>query len=172
MNISTMAAPPVAEPIQQISSIVKSTICGGLIAGVLDASFAAATYVLVLRVYSLPGVLQYIASGLLGQASFQGGLATAALGVAIHFAIAFSFSAAFSVAAYKQKALTNHHIATGLTYGILIWLFMNCAVLPLSGVPKTPFDFSLFSAFLLDHAFLVGLPISTAAKWFLSNRPG
>ena len=40
-------------------------------------------------------VLQYIASGAMGQSAFQGGLATAALGAAFHFSIAWVAAGVF-----------------------------------------------------------------------------
>ena len=41
---------------------------------------------------------------------------------------------------------------------------MDLIVLPNSGVPKAAFDPIVFTAFLLDHAFFVGLPIALAIK--------
>ncbi len=46
----------------------------------------------------------------------------------------------------------------------MIWLLMDLVVLPLSAVPKAAFDPLVFTAFLLDHAFFVGLPIALAVK--------
>ena len=37
---------------------------------------------------------------------------------------------------------------------------------PMTGVPKMPFNPGLFVGFLLDHAFLVGLPIAVATRWY------
>jgi hypothetical protein len=66
---------------------------GGVIAGVLDLTAAFATW-------GLKGVnpiiiAQSVASGLLGKDAFHGGLATAALGVVLHFFIACSAAAIF-----------------------------------------------------------------------------
>lgn len=167
MNASILTNLPAKNLELRENGLLKSTLYGGLISGVLDASFAAAAYVLVLKVYSLPGVLQYIASGLLGSSSFQGGLATAALGVAVHFFIAFAFALAFGLAARKLKWLTDNPVVSGLAYGAFIWLFMSFAVLPFSGVPQQAFDLGLFSAFLADHALLVGVPIALASRRFI-----
>lgn len=43
-------------------------------------------------------------------------------------------------------------------------LFTSSFVLPLSAVPKAAFDPLVCTAFLLDHAFFVGLPIALALK--------
>ncbi len=65
----------------------------GLIVGTLDICSAfihAAT-----RGASPTRVLQFVASGLLGRRSFEGGLTTAALGLGLHFVIAFGATAVF-----------------------------------------------------------------------------
>lgn len=141
----------------------RSILVGGGIAGVLDAVFAVIAYVFVLHAFSIVGVLQYIASGLLGQAAFAGGLATAALGVAIHFTLAFAFAALFAVLRQRVAALRTSVVTSGIVYGAAIWLFMSFIVLPLTGTPKFPFDPVVFASFLTDHALFVGLPIALAA---------
>ena len=72
---------------------VQAIFWGGLVAGILDAVDGVIAF-------STQGlnpiqVLQYIASGALGQSAFQGGLATAALGAAFHFSIAWVAAAVF-----------------------------------------------------------------------------
>jgi len=144
------------------SGAVRAIATGGLIAGVLDAIFAVVAYVFVLRVFGIVGVLQYIASGLIGHAAFSGGLLTAALGVAIHFFLAFAFAALYYVFSRRVSALREHPVTIGIVYGAAIWLFMDLLVLPLTGTPKFPFNPALFVSFLIDHALFVGLPIALA----------
>lgn len=154
---ATLAAP-------RSHSAVRAIATGALIAGVLDAIFAVIAYVFVLRAFSVIGVLQYIASGLLGTAAFSGGLLTAGLGVAIHFFLAFMFAALYYLASSRFPALRVHAVPFGVAYGAAIWLFMDLIVLPLTGTPKSPFNGALFSGFLLDHALFVGLPIALATR--------
>ena len=58
-------------------------VWGGLLAGTLDAVDGVAAF--GLKGMNPIQVLQYIASGLLGVASFQGGLKTAGLGALLHY---------------------------------------------------------------------------------------
>jgi hypothetical protein len=143
---------------------LRAITTGALIAGVLDATFAVIVDVLILRIFSLLGVLQWIATGALGSAAFSGGLATAGLGVVIHFALAFFFAALYYVAAQRIPPLRTQAAAFGLSYGIVIWLVMDLVVIPHSGVPASPFNPVVFVAFLVDHAVFVGLPIALAVK--------
>jgi ribose/xylose/arabinose/galactoside ABC-type transport system permease subunit len=62
-------------------------LIGGLIAGTLDILYAY-TFWAVKSQVPAQRVFQDVAAGLLGEASFQGGWSTAALGLALHFLIA------------------------------------------------------------------------------------
>jgi uncharacterized membrane protein YagU involved in acid resistance len=145
-------------------SVLRGILTGAAIAGVLDATFAVIVDVIILRAYSLLGVLQWIASGAIGSAAFNGGLATAALGVVIHFALAAFFATTYWLASLRIGALRTHAVSLGLVYGAAIWIVMDLIVLPNSGIPKSAFEPIVFAAFLVDHAVFVGLPIALAIK--------
>jgi hypothetical protein len=145
-------------------SALRGILTGAAIAGVLDATFAVIVDVVILRAFSLLGVLQWIASGAIGSAAFDGGLATAALGVAIHFALAIFFATFYWFASLRVGALRTHAVTLGILYGAAIWIVMDLIVLPNSGVPKATFNPIVFAAFLFDHALFVGLPIALAIK--------
>jgi hypothetical protein len=147
-----------------MNNAVRAIGSGAVIAGILDAIFAVIAYVFVLRAFSVLGVLQYIASGLIGMSAFSGGLLTAALGVAIHFFLAFAFATLYFVASRRLGVLRTNVVPIGIAYGMAIWIFMDLVVLPFTGTPKSPFNGPLFTGFLLDHAFFVGLPIALAIR--------
>ena len=58
-----------------------------------------------------------MASGLLGPKTFQGGAKTAALGLFLHFLIAFSWAASYYVASRRISFLTERPMIAGLFYG-------------------------------------------------------
>jgi hypothetical protein len=110
-------------------------------------------------------VLQSVASGLLGPASFQGGLATAGLGLLLHFFIAISAAAIFFALSRRLTFLVRHAIVSGIAYGAAIYAFMNFVVLPLSAVPFRPsFPPVVLITGLLVHMFGIGLPIALFAR--------
>lgn len=84
--------------------------------------------------------MQSVARGALGAASFEGGMATALLGVVFHYTIALTMAATYYVVSRKLHVLTRHPIACGLAYGILLYLIMNLVVLPLSAAGMPKFD--------------------------------
>jgi hypothetical protein len=105
----------------------------GLVAGTLDI-----TDNLVfnqLRGITPEMVFQYIASGLIGMKAFQIGLASVALGVATHYAIALTWTAVFYAASRKFAILIRRPVLSGLFYGGAVYLLMNFVVLPLTRVP-------------------------------------
>lgn len=133
-------------------------VWGGLMAGTLDAVDGVAVF--GLKGMNPVQVLQYIASGLLGIASFQGGLRTAGLGALLHYFIAFAVAAVYYIASLKLPALHARPLKWGLAYGVAVYLFMNYFVLPLSAVPKNPFSVALFLNGVIGHAIFVGFAIA------------
>ena len=134
----------------------RAILFGGLAAGVGDSILA-----LVLYRVSLVRIYQSIASGLLGRAAFDGGLATAALGLFLHFFIATTAAAVFVGASRFLPLLVRQPAPCGLAYGVAVYFFMKYVVLPLSAVARIgPFE----PAAMIGHALLVGLPIALLAR--------
>ena len=110
-------------------------------------------------------LLQSVASGLLGKASFDGGWATAALGLALHYAIVIVAAVLFFSVARRWAWLRDEPISAGLVYGIAIYGVMNFVVLPLSAYPFTmTFPLLMTATGLLVHMVGVGLPISLITR--------
>ena len=145
------------------SRAVRAIVWGGLLAGVGDITFAFVVW----RSIGPVRVLQSVASGLLGAAAREGGLATAALGAVLHFTIAFIWATVFWLASRKLRFLVEHPIICGLLYGVVVYAFMYCVVLPLSAIHASlPRDTSAILLSATGHALLVGLPIALAASKF------
>ncbi len=142
---------------------LRAILVGGGIAGICDISYACGFW--ALRGAAPSRVLQSVASGLLGASAFDGGAATAALGLALHFLIALLFAAAFVLASERIEILARREILCGAIYGFLIFWLMNLVVLPLSAFPrKVSFAPAATISGLLVHTFLVGVPIALAAR--------
>ena len=148
----------------------RAIMWGGLLAGAGDITFAFV--VNGLRGVGPERVLQSVASGLVGAAARDGGMATAALGGVLHFLIAFIWATVYWLLSRKLKFLVQHPIVGGLLYGFAVYAFMYLVVLPLSAAyfkpTFTPYTVSLNGA---GHMLLVGLPIALAASKF-SNKTG
>ena len=146
----------------------RAILYGTLTVGALDLADALVFF--GLRGAQPIRICQSIAAGLLGRSAFQGGLATAALGVLLHFFIAFLIVSVFYLISRRVPGLLAHPIASGLAYGVGVYFVMNYAVIPLSATSRGPFVLPVFVNGLLIHAFGVGLPSSVFAKAAVRNR--
>jgi uncharacterized membrane protein YagU involved in acid resistance len=140
----------------------RAVLAGGSIAGTLDILFAltfAAT-----KGVAPDRLLQTVASGLLGEAAYAGGLPAAALGLAAHFGLSFAWATLFVAVAARRPRLAARPAVAGAVFGALVFLAMRLVVLPVSAFPH-PVHFEPLSAGLdlLSHMFLFGLPIALAA---------
>jgi hypothetical protein len=137
---------------------------GALVAGAFDITYA--TGFSYLRSGVPPGrVLRFVASGLLGAGAFNGGTPIAALGLALHFLIAFIVTAIFFGAAAALPVLTRRPLAIGALYGLVVYIVMNSVVLPLSRVGVRPAPpAAVWVSGVLVHMFLIGVPIALAAR--------
>jgi len=139
-----------------------------LIAGILDISSA-----FVLGYPKGVGpirVLQGVAAGLVGRESaIKAGLATAGLGLAIHFFIAFVVATVFYVASRKLVFLTRHPVISGLLYGLVVYGFMYWIVMPLA-YPIVHPSVSRDVTAVCVHMFLIGLPIALIVRRYSSAQ--
>lgn len=148
-------------------SSVLGILWGGLIAGTLDITAAILTY--KVRDNVLPiRILQSVASGLLGKDAFTGGARAAALGLFLHFVIAFGATTVFFLASRKVPWLIQHAVIAGILYGMIVQQFMQQVVLPLSAFHKAPFSLGALVVGLVTHVICVGLPIALAVRKFSS----
>jgi hypothetical protein len=137
----------------------RALVYGALVVGALDLLDALVFF--GLRSGAPPmRIFQSIAAGLLGRpAAVQGGVATAALGVALHFFIATCVVVTFYLASLRLPVLVRHAVIAGLLYGLAVYGVMNYIVIPLSAIGgRGPFVLPVFINGLLIHAFGVGLP--------------
>jgi hypothetical protein len=141
---------------------LRAILVGGSIAAALDILFAITWAAINGR--TPVWLLQTVATGLLGESSYSGGMGTAVLGLAGHFAMSFGWAALFVAAASRLPALVARPWFAGPVFGILVFFTMRLVVLPLSAFPY-PVSFSQPGATydLLSHMFLFGLPIALAA---------
>jgi len=144
-------------------SAPEAILYGTLVVGTLDALDAIVFFGLRSGVGPLR-IFQGIASGLLGRASYQGGLKTAALGFLLHYLIACGIVVTYSLFSRRLPLLTRHPVVCGLLYGVAAYGVMNFIVLPLSktGPPSLPAPVLING--LLIHMFGVGLPSALFAR--------
>ena len=146
--------------------VLNAILYGGLAVGVLDGSAAVITTLLY---GNRPArMFQTIARGLLGPASYDGGLATVLLGVALHILIAYIWATIYNGASLKIPALIRQAAVCGPIYGVVVYFAMQIIVLPLSAIRTAPFAFAGnlkgMVIGIITHIICVGLPIGLMAR--------
>ena len=113
--------------------LLSAVLIGGMVAGVLDIGAAAA----INRKGPL-AILRGIASGLLGPKALNGGTLTSAWGFLLQLAMSIVIAAIYGLASLWLPILARMWIATGLAYGVGVFVVMTYIVVPLSAAPSRP----------------------------------
>jgi len=150
------------------SSAISRLIRAGLVTGVTDGLFSS---VLAAFFYgsTVTRLFQGVASVLIGAAALDGGTRTAALGVLMHFGIAFVWSAVFLMlvlsSSWLRGVLAARYgvIAVAAVYGPLIWIVMSVAIVPLF-THRPPTINIRWWIQLVGHIPFVALPIVTMIR--------
>ncbi len=153
--------------------VPKAILWAGLIAGTLDIT-AACIDVGINFDKDPVWLLQNVASSLLGPRSYELGLATAALGLLMHFTVAFSWTTIFYLLSRRFPLLVRHPVVSALVYGILVFLVMYRVVIPLTIQLKSLYLTTAFNhnwpklrwSQLFVHFICIGLPIALVVRRF------
>jgi hypothetical protein len=147
----------------------KAVLYAGALVGVLDITAAC------IQVYIGSGMmpirlLQGVAGGLLGRGSLNGGFATAALGLLMHFTMALIVATIFYALSRRVFSLPKKLLGVvivGLLYGAAVFAVNNFGTAPLLSWVRslylhTPVLFKppMGWSQLVIHLFCVGLPIA------------
>jgi hypothetical protein len=115
------------------SHLLIAILIGGMVAGILDIGAAAA-----INRKGPVAILHVIASGLLGVKALKGGSLTSALGFLLQLAMSIAIAAIYGLASLWLPILARMWIATGLAYGVGVFVVMTHVVVPLSAAPSRP----------------------------------
>jgi hypothetical protein len=142
-------------------------VAGGLTLATLDLIYACSIWAW-LRHVSPVRLLQFIASGALGKAAFEGGIGTALIGAGFHYAIAIVMVLVYFLVSRRYRVLVQHPVRYGLPYGLLLWGVMTYVVVPLSQAQTSAKPVML--AFVTN--FLMHLLFGVICAWFSRRAHG
>jgi len=149
---------------------LNTILLAALVAGALDLTDACVYVWIKIGMYP-PRLFQSVATGLLGPASYEGGAATAALGVVLHFFMSGLAAAFFYFAAKAIPVLVRYPIPIGIAYGFAFYLLMTFVVVPLSAAPMRGPPALAWNG-LFTHTLLFGLPIALIVRRGLGPNTG
>lgn len=154
-----------------MNNAIRGILAAWLGMGVLDGLSAVILY--KVRGLTQTRGFQGIAAGLMGKAAFDGGTATALLGVAMHFCVALGVTLVFFMASRKVAFLTEHPAISGVLYGAVVYFVMFCVVLPLSALPGYKFSSIPMDRLLVQlaiHMMIVGPTVALMIAKFAGSR--
>jgi len=140
----------------------------GLLTGVVDGLFSSILNVVAYR-STVSRLFQGVASVLLGPEAFNGGLRTAAVGVLMHFGVAFAWSAVFLFLVLRSRrvggVLASPYgvVKVAAVYGPLIWMVMSLAVIPIL-LHRPPTITYRWWIQWFGHIPFVGIPIVASSS--------
>ena len=146
----------------------------GLATGISDGLFAT-----VLSVFfyhsTFTRLWQGVASVLIGKESFAGGARTVALGLLMHFGVAFFWSGVLLFFATRlprlRKLLSSAigRLTVASVYGPAIWIVMSMIVIPLL-LKRPPVITSRWWVQGIGHIPFVAMPMATVFGYGLAER--
>lgn len=160
MNERTIAV----EDVRPLAGLVRAGITTGIVDGLFSSVLSAFFYG-----STVARLFQGVAATLVGSQALEGGVHTAAIGVAMHVGVAFGWSTVFVVLAMYSRPL-RRTIATwpgavkvAAVYGPAIWAVMSLVVIPLLVRRPPAITFRWWVQFI-GHFPFVGLPIVGSVK--------
>jgi hypothetical protein len=144
-------------------AIARGILLGGLVSGLIDLVYASAQR--ALQGGSILQPWKGVASGLLGAAARNGGIAMAALGVALHFILTFGAAAVLALIVAWFPSFAKRPLITGVLFGFGFLLVMNYVILPLSAIGQPIYVGRGFLTAIPGHIIMIGLPIA----WFVTR---
>jgi hypothetical protein len=147
---------------------VAALLRAGLLTAIVDGLFSSLLNVFAYH-STVARLWQGVASVLLGREALDGGTRTVAIGILMHFGVAFAWSALFlflvlrSSQARRLLASPYGPLAVAALYGPLIWSVMSLAVIPLL-VHRPPAITGRWWIQFFGHIPFVGLPIALASR--------
>jgi len=148
----------------------RPVLLGGLVVACGDVLLAMSIW-FPWTAAGIERLFQTIAVGVLGKASFDGGLASALLGALLHLAMATTFVVIYTLAGRRWPALLQHQVRNGVLYGLLLYVGMNFVVMPLSRVGRSPsFEHPDWIGFSVLGHFVFGMVCVLAAQRALAFR--
>lgn len=141
-------------------SPLTAIVLAGIAAGTIDIGAAS-----LISGYDPLFISRFIAGGVLGKSALSGGLETAALGVALQWAMSMIIAALFVAASRVLPVLREHWLLGGIAYGVPVYFVMEYVVVPLSAWHRSP----KFAAVPFAENMAAMMVFGVIVAWFASR---
>jgi uncharacterized membrane protein YagU involved in acid resistance len=137
------------------AATILASLSAGLVAGTTNLIAAGAIFG-----GTLTHGLQQIASGLFGDAAFEGGASLALLGAGLHYFISIVAAGLYCALAIRRRWWRDRWLVGGTLFGVVAYLVMNLVIVPLSNAPNPDFSPAIIAKELVAHTVMFGIPIA------------
>jgi uncharacterized membrane protein YagU involved in acid resistance len=145
--------------LQNNREVLNAIFLGGVIAATIDIGAAS-----LISGRSPTFIMQAIAGGLLGKATFDGGIGTMVLGTVLQEVMGILIATIYVVLSKIKSRLLRRWILSGLAYGVIVFFVMNYVVVPLSAWRLAPHFTSAKFAANMAAMLLFGLIVAFFAR--------
>jgi uncharacterized membrane protein YagU involved in acid resistance len=153
-----------SQPLDTRKSLLRPIAMGGIMIAIAQLIHQ---WIVVSVLGEIPFILilQYIASGALGDAAFEGGSSTAVIGLIFHLLLSFAIAGVFILSADRILLLRRYPISSALLYGFGVWIVMNLIVTPLSATPPidAPTTPQIIES-IVEHMLVIGLTVGMLVR--------
>jgi uncharacterized membrane protein YagU involved in acid resistance len=144
-------------------------LAGGVLVGTFDLVFACTWWAIAADVAPIR-IAQSIAAGFYGDASFDGGMRTALVGLVAHYCIATCMVGAYALVATRLPTLVRHPLRWGPPYGLFLYAAMNFVVVPLSAAGPPTWRMAWGLASIVVHVAIGTMCALLSARLFSARR--
>jgi hypothetical protein len=141
---------------------LATVVAAGSVLAVVDGFSAFAINALFFNQPSFSRTFQGVAAALIGKEAFTLGVTGMLIGIAIHIAVAFTWTTLYFAVqrnwpALRRAAASRVSIATiGPLLGAIIWVSMCYIVFPMTHIPHVPIASRSFVINFIQHILVVG----------------
>jgi hypothetical protein len=111
--------------------LFSDLLAAWLVAGTLDITYAIIMWGPVFGKITATQLLQGIASTLAGKSAFGSGIATALLGLAMHYGISLAWTLIYFFLFPRLPLLAGNKWVSGVLYGVFVWTMLSLIIVPL-----------------------------------------
>ena len=117
-------------------------------------------------------IFQFIASGWFGKAAFSGGTTMVLWGILFHYIIASAFSIALFLLYPAFIKVIRSKFVVAVLFGLIIWVIMNLAILPLTNIPKRAGGIKPLSLIegVAALVIAIGIPVAIIAERYYRKQ--
>lgn len=139
-------------------SSLRFVLMLGLLVGTLDITGAIINYMIVTGGKNPIAIFRFIASALFDTSTPA--LFLAVMGLLMHYCIALGWTVLFFFIYPRLRFLHQSQVATGMLYGIFVWIMMTMVFLPLTRIPPLPVRPMQAAVGIGILIVAIGLPLS------------